>query len=265
MTTTANLNLAAEYLLLVLNDRKGGFVRDLTTVNFTIAAAEIVELVAKGQLVFVDGPKGTKLLAKGENEPSGEFFGYIVEAVEGKTYDQAISTLVGPFSSRPGPARSLRSYELQHLVEAGILRERHIKLLGLIPLTRYPEGDASTEIDLRARVRAALGGAEPDDRTRALIALLYASHSLTAVFPRLEVRDAPGLVGQGEPGESRLGAVGTAPPGAPRCAPGAVRVLAPVPGGPLMRMLSHGSQPMAAARRPVTGGPLGCPPWHTTV
>ena len=178
MTTTANLNLAAEYLLLVLNDRKGGFVRDLTTVNFTIAAAEIVELVAKGQLVFVDGPKGTKLLAKGENEPSGEFFGYIVEAVEGKTYDQAISTLVGPFSSRPGPARSLRSYELQHLVEAGILRERHIKLLGLIPLTRYPEGDASTEIDLRARVRAALGGAEP----------LYASHSLTAVFPRLEAK-----------------------------------------------------------------------------
>lgn len=188
MTTTANLNLAAEYLLLVLNDRRGGFVRDLTTVNFTIAAAEIVELVAKGQLVFVDGPKGTKLLAKGENEPSGEFFGYIVEAVEGKTYDQAISTLVGPFSSRPGPARSLRSYELQHLVEAGILRERHIKLLGLIPLTRYPEGDASTEIDLRARVRAALGGAEPDDRTRALIALLYASHSLTAVFPRLEAK-----------------------------------------------------------------------------
>ncbi|WP_316668875.1 GPP34 family phosphoprotein [uncultured Propionibacterium sp.] len=186
MTTT--VNLAAEFLLLVLDDEKGGFVRDLTTVNFTIAAAEIVELVAKGQLVFADGQKGTKVLAKGENGPSDEFFAYIIEAVEGKTYDQAISTLVGPFSPRPGPARSLRSYELQHLVEAGILRECHIKLLGLIPLTRYPEGDASTEIDLRARVRAVLGGAEPDERTRALVALLYASHSLTAVFPRLEAR-----------------------------------------------------------------------------
>ncbi|RLP08170.1 GOLPH3/VPS74 family protein [Propionibacterium australiense] len=186
MTTT--VNLAAEYLLLVLDDKKGGFVRDLTTVNFTVAAAEIVELIAKRQLVFVEGPKNTKLLARGEEEPSDEFFAQIVETVEGKTYDQAISALVGPFSSRSGPVRSLRSYELQHLVEAGILRERHIKLLGLIPLTRYPEGDASTEIDLRARVRAALGGAEPDDRTRALIALLYASRSLTAVFPRLEAK-----------------------------------------------------------------------------
>lgn len=186
MPTT--VNLAAEYLLLVLDDKKGGFVRDFTTVNFTVAAAELVELIAKHELVFVDGPKGTKLLSRGEQAPADEFFGHIIRAVEGKTYDQAISTLVGPFSSRPGPARSLRSYELQHLVEAGILRERHIKLLGLIPLTRYPEGDASTEIELRARVRAVLGGAEPDDRTRALIALLHASRSLTAVFPRLEAR-----------------------------------------------------------------------------
>ena len=37
-------------------------------------------------------------------------------------------------------------------------------------------------------MRAVLGGAEPDERTRALVALLYASHSLTAVFPRLEAR-----------------------------------------------------------------------------
>jgi hypothetical protein len=72
-----------------------------------------------------------------------------------------------------------------------VLDEQRRKTLGLFPSTRYPELDPSAEQELRARLRAVLvDGAEPDDRTTALLALLVPLDLVRRTFPREERKDA---------------------------------------------------------------------------
>lgn len=63
----------------------------------------------------------------------------------------------------------------ERLAQRGILERRDDKLLGLFARTRWPARDVSHEEDVRGRLTAVLcAGADPDPRTGALVALLYA-------------------------------------------------------------------------------------------
>ena len=56
-----------------------------------------------------------------------------------------------------------------------MLERRDDKVLGLFPRTRWPAADTAHEDAVRLRLRAALvEGADPDERTGALAALLHA-------------------------------------------------------------------------------------------
>jgi len=69
----------------------------------------------------------------------------------------------------------VRKSVVAQFVERGVVREEKRRLLGVLPSTRHPEADGSAEDELRARVRAVLvDGAEPSERTAALIAIAQA-------------------------------------------------------------------------------------------
>ncbi|WP_231618545.1 GOLPH3/VPS74 family protein [Nonomuraea sp. SBT364] len=77
----------------------------------------------------------------------------------------------------------LRTRLLTRLARAGVLAEERAKVLGLFPTTRWPEADGRAEAEIRERVAAALGGAEPSARTAVLVAVMHAAKLDRKAFP----------------------------------------------------------------------------------
>ncbi|MEU8321105.1 GPP34 family phosphoprotein [Nonomuraea sp. NPDC048881] len=77
----------------------------------------------------------------------------------------------------------LRRRLLTRLAEAGVLAEERGRVLGVFPTTRWPEADPQVEADVRERVTAVLAGADPDERTATLIAIMHAAKLDRKAFP----------------------------------------------------------------------------------
>ncbi|MEO6512197.1 MAG: GPP34 family phosphoprotein [Nocardioides sp.] len=92
----------------------------------------------------------------------------------------------------------------ERLAERGVLERREDKLFGLIPRTRWPARDSSHEEDLRRTLTDVLvAGVQPDERTGALVALLYAVDRAHKTVPHdglsnAEVRKRAKQVAEGQ-------------------------------------------------------------------
>ncbi|MFB7544900.1 GOLPH3/VPS74 family protein [Streptomyces zaomyceticus] len=70
------------------------------------------------------------------------------------------------------------------LCERGLVREEQHRVLGLFPVTRYPEADGSAERELRARLRTVLrDGPTHHARTTGLLALIHGAKLHRLAFP----------------------------------------------------------------------------------
>jgi hypothetical protein len=78
--------------------------------------------------------------------------------------------------------KGLREWLADGLVESGVLRQEKHRVLGLFPTKRLPAADTAHETTVRERVLAALNGAEPDEWTAAMVALLAALNAVTTLF-----------------------------------------------------------------------------------
>lgn len=187
MNADKTLPLSAEYLLLVLDDAKGKFVIDASTVDVGVAAATLLDLIAAGQLTIDadDKPGKQKLRAVGSG-PVDQTLADAWRKVDGRRFSSAVETLTGwtDFRNR---AKTLRHNELLRLVHAGVLAERESKVLGLFSVERYPTRHDRVEGAIRDRLeRVLVGGADVDEPTGALIALLNATRALPKVFGHLD-------------------------------------------------------------------------------
>ncbi len=162
--------LVAEDLLLLLLDDEKGAVTSAVPVPTLLGGALLVEL-AMGEHAVVE-KTSTWRSAKvkpvpGREPPADPVLADALTTIAEK--ERAASTLV----DRLG--RGLRDVLADRLVERGLLERREDKVLGLFRRTRWPAADRAHEDDVRRRLHAALvEGAEPDDRTAALAALLHA-------------------------------------------------------------------------------------------
>jgi hypothetical protein len=167
--------LAEELLLLALDDESGKVV--VTELDKGLAGAVLVELmlaervrvaekgesVRAGRLVLRPGPApADPILANGLA---------VLAHREGRKPEYVLDAL----------ANDLRRKLADRLVEAGVLRREKRKVLGLFPAERLPAQDSTHEATVRERIRAALAGARPDERTAALISLLSALNAVTTV------------------------------------------------------------------------------------
>ncbi len=188
--------LAADLLLLLTDDDSGKLVVPGAQADIALGGANLVEL-ALLERVGVDDRKRLLVL-----DPSGTGDAVldaalgIVGAHEGKRPKSAVAAL----------GKNLRAALYERLVDQGILRAEASKVLGIIPVHRWPAEHAAHETDLRTQVTQALvQRTTPEARTAALISLLHALKSEHRVvdphehaLSRRELRDRARQVAEGD-------------------------------------------------------------------
>ncbi len=160
--------LIAEDLLLLLLDDESGKQNFSTYLDIGIGGALLVELALGGHVEVVKGSgiwARAKVHTKVNDVPADPILAEALGLVAEK--QRTAQDLVG----RLGKKR--REPLLSRLEADGILRREEDAVLGLFPRRRWPAVDSSHEADVRRVLGDALvRGAQPDERTAALIALL---------------------------------------------------------------------------------------------
>ena len=159
--------LAEDLLLLLLDDEKGRLRTSYA--DTVLGGALLTELALLGAVTV---PEKTKVWRTAKVHGTGT-------PVEDPLLQEALAVVAlkersaEDLVTRLGKGR--RDVLAQRLVERGILQRRDTRLLGIFPRRRWPTLDASHEQDVRRSLTHVLvEGAEPDERTGALVALLAA-------------------------------------------------------------------------------------------
>jgi hypothetical protein len=190
--------MAEDLLLLLLDDEKGT-IRASSHLPVALGGAVLVELALTGA-VEVTAPSGiwrsTKVHPRpGAAPPDPVLAAGLATISEKERSAQDLVTRLG---------KGLKETLTARLVVRGLLHCREDKVLGVFPRKRWPAADATHEHDVRRLVTAALvGGAQPDDRTRALVALLAAVDQAHRVVDHeglssREVKKCATAIGEGD-------------------------------------------------------------------
>ncbi len=164
------MTLIAEDLLLLLLDDEKGTLAASSYLQSALGGALLVELALAGA-VEVEEKRGfwhsAKVRATSTATPTDPLLAAALATVTEK--ERSAQDLV----NRLG--KGVKDDLLASLERRGMVEPRRDKVLGLFPRTTWPAVDSTHEDAVRRALTAALvSGAEPDERTRALVALLDA-------------------------------------------------------------------------------------------
>jgi hypothetical protein len=175
--------LAEDLLLLALDDESGATpLSREQTLGFGLAGGVLLELLLAGRL-----DAAGRNLAVADAAPTGDAvlddaLRKIADARRPRDTQHWVNAIAGDH---------LRERVLDQLVAQGIVRREEHKILWVFPANRYPTQDPAPERGVREQVRAAvLGGATPEPRVAALIALARACKLDDALFTRDERKAA---------------------------------------------------------------------------
>lgn len=171
--------LAEDLLLLLTDDDSGRLVVSGEQADVALGGARLIELTLLGRVDVTgegEGRKGRLVVrdrARLEDPVLDDALGICV-AHEG-TKPQSV---VGPLGKR------LRPHLYDRLVDQGVLRAEHGKVLGIFPTRSWPAADAAHERQVRAALeQALLTTLPPEPRTAALVSLLLALRTVHKVVP----------------------------------------------------------------------------------
>jgi hypothetical protein len=205
--------LAADLLLLALDDDSGTVPIGAGYTDLALAGAVLVELVDIGRVELVPEERkaraGRERVRIFDDSPTGSAL-----------YDGALSRLAGknPRSTHDAVQRmskDVRAALLDQLVADGRLERHERRLLGLIHLKRHLPGDIPHEAALRSRVQSTLTGSSDDEHATALTVLLNAGEVLTTALQlkgaeareaKRRAKDVAARLGESRAGASTAGA-----------------------------------------------------------
>ena len=172
--------IAEDLLLLLTDDTSGKTVVDGQRLAYGLAGAVLVELVLSGRVQVTDGGSwgsGARVAVVSPYPLGDQLLDGALARVMGKRRPVAAQTLVDQLS------RGLTDAVRWRLVQRGILREEHGRVLGIFPTRAWPAADSTHE----AQVRAALWdvvvvGRPPTEREVALVSLLHAVDQVPKQF-----------------------------------------------------------------------------------
>jgi hypothetical protein len=172
-----------EITLLSLDDRSGA-VRERQACQWAVAGGIVLELVVAGRVSVDDGritvvdtaPTGVRLL--------DDRLGMIDAWAAGRRRPPKVTEWLTKDKGKALDAA------LESLAERGLVGREQRTVLGVFPVRRFPETDGTVERELRARLEdVVLRGAEPDDRSAGLVALLHGAKLHRLAFPDLPRRE----------------------------------------------------------------------------
>jgi hypothetical protein len=172
-----------EITLLSLDDRSGA-VRERQACQWAVAGGIVLELVVAGRVSVDDGritvvdtaPTGVRLL--------DDRLGMIDAWAAGRRRPPKVTEWLTKDKGKALDAA------LESLAERGLVGREQRTVLGVFPVRRFPETDGTVERELRARLGdVVLRGAEPDDRSAGLVALLHGAKLHRLAFPDLPRRE----------------------------------------------------------------------------
>ncbi|WP_170176542.1 GOLPH3/VPS74 family protein [Lentzea flaviverrucosa] len=164
--------LPEDLMLLFLDEVAGGVRMDSTSIQNALAGAVLLELVNSGKVAF--DADGKRLAVADPTPPANEFL------------RESLSRITKPMKPQRA-VEKLRNHVkdnvMAQLDARGVLKVEKTRVLGIFPSKTYELNDRSAVSDLRRLVGdVAQGHRAPDDRTGALISLLYAVKGLHKVF-----------------------------------------------------------------------------------
>ncbi|GAA3443232.1 GOLPH3/VPS74 family protein [Planomonospora venezuelensis] len=169
--------IAEEVLLLAHEETEGKQLVSSAYLDSALGGAILAELAVSGRIAL----DGKKVVVEDAAPLGNEELDAALARIAGDSKERKPESWVYRLQSG-----KLRKRLLAGLAERGVLSEDHRRILGIFPSSRYPERDASVEQEIRERVRSALAGAVPDERTAALIAVLRAAKIDRKAFPGLD-------------------------------------------------------------------------------
>lgn len=174
----SGLTLSEEVMLLSLDDDSGAG-REQANVGWAAGGGVLVELTLAGR-VGIDDDEVTVTDAAPVGLPYlDEQLARIVEHGRPWKVKDCLRAV----------AKDAAGGATQALVDRGVLREEKKRLLGLFPTRHYPEVDGAGEAEVRRRLeRVVVEGADPDERTASLVALLHGARLRGLAFPQREGR-----------------------------------------------------------------------------
>lgn len=170
------LTLADELLLLALREQDGVAMIGSAELDCGVAGALLAELALAERVRLIDGR-----IAVADASPVG---------------DPDLDALLARIAADGRPRKAehwvnksrrdeVRKRRLARLVAMGVLEEHERRVL-FVKHTNYPERDPRPEQELRARLRAVLGGAPADVRSSALLAIVHACRLDRKAFPDVD-------------------------------------------------------------------------------
>ncbi|MFE5830931.1 GPP34 family phosphoprotein [Streptomyces sp. NPDC056508] len=171
------ITLAEEIMLLSLDDESGA-AKEKQSAAWAVAGGILLDLVLAGR-VTVDGGR----LRVADKMPTGvplldERLRQITEWAGRRNRAPKVTEWL----TKDHPKAVKATTESLH--GRGLVRAEQRRVLGIFPVTRYPEADGSVERELRDRLRAVvLDGAAPDTRTAGLVALVHGAKLHRVAFP----------------------------------------------------------------------------------
>lgn len=170
------VTLGEEIALLALDDDSGA-AKDRHAAGWAVAGGILLELTLAGRVVADDAR-----LTVVDPAPTGDALldGRLTALTDWAAQDKKAK--VGDWLTKD-QAKAFDA-AVESLCARGVLTERKHRTLGIFVSRRYPEADGSVEREVRHRLAdVVLYGAEPDERTTGLIALLHAADLHRAAFP----------------------------------------------------------------------------------
>ncbi|WP_108719503.1 GPP34 family phosphoprotein [Miniimonas sp. S16] len=200
--------LAADLLLLTLDEDKGTTLVDSSSLGPALLGATLVGFVLDGTLGLTpekgeiqDAPAQPYPVGPGRfyrtsaPPPEDALLARIAEDAAGKKPKDAITSIgVYTFSDTTG---KLRGHLTAWLVAEGLVQESSQRVLGLFPRTVHPARDPRTRRALLGELRAVYQGSDPaTPRTAALAAVVGAIDAAPRLFPDLDKRALKGRAKQ---------------------------------------------------------------------
>lgn len=172
--------IVEDLALLLHDDDSGKGIVDRNTLGLVLAGAVLVDLAAAGHL---------RTAEDGEDVKEGR----LVVETDGSTGDDLLDDALAIVRTKEGKKpkatleklrKGLRERVLERLVAAGELRRDEQTTLKVLSTVRWPAGDGHREDEIRRDIDAVLlRGAEPDERSAALIGLLVAVDAAAKAVP----------------------------------------------------------------------------------